>query len=204
MELSVSLSAVRRRAVLAAGLAGLLCAASGVRASQPLVDVSSLGEIELAAQDPAPQQPAAQQADPLKFTHDGNMLLIWQIKPDRAADFELGWKTIKEALAANANPDIKAFGDSFTVSKVNLPAGAPTVMYVFQLMPVSKTYSYNPVTLLFTTLKAPAGDPAATTPPPPPPGTFTDAQAREVFDKINGSWIDPNGISPWPLAKMPW
>jgi hypothetical protein len=194
MELSVSLSALRRRAVLAAGLAGLLCAASGVRASQPMVvDFSGIGVVD----------GQAAQADPLKFTHEGNMLLVWQIKPDRVADFEQGWKTIKQALKDNANPDIKAFGDSFTISKVNVPAGGPN-MYVFQLMPVSNKYSYNPVALLFDTLKAPAADPAAGAAATPPAGTFTDEQAREIFNKINNSWVDANGISPWPLTKMPW
>ena len=34
--------------------------------------------------------------------------------------------------------------------------------------------------------------------------TETDEQAREIFNKINNSWVDANGISPWPLTKMPW
>jgi hypothetical protein len=152
---------------------------------------------------PAGQAPQPAQADPLKFTHTGDMILLWQIKPDRTADFESAWSSIRGALTKNENADIQAFAKSFSISKVQTPAGGPSI-YVFIAQPVSTTYSYNPVTLLFETLKAPGPDPkaAAGTPPPAqPPGTFTYEEAQAIFKKLEGAY---ENITPWPLSKMPW
>ncbi|MEZ5317629.1 MAG: hypothetical protein R2752_09540 [Vicinamibacterales bacterium] len=184
MKLSSSLSALRRQAVLAVGLAALVCAASGVKAQDAA-----------AGQDPAP----AQQQDPLKFSHNGEVMILWAIKPERTADFESVWTTIKGALAQNADANLRALGQSIKISKVDLPAGGPGVLYVFLLSPASTQYSYNPVTLLFETLKAPDADPAATTPAPKPAGTFTYDEAQEVFKKFDGSY---NQINPWPLKGL--
>ena len=164
----------------------------------------SAGAIQNPPPTPQAQQPAQpQQADPLKFTHTGDLILLWQIKPDRTADFESAWSSIRGALAKNPNADLQAFAKSFTISKVNTPQGGPSI-YVFVCQPVSTTVSYNPVTLLFETLKAPAPDPnaAAGTPPPPaPPGTFTYEEAQAIFKKLEGAY---EAITPWPLQKMPW
>jgi len=160
-------------------------------------------ELPLSQQDPAavPQQQTPPQ-DPLKFTHDGPLLIMWQIKADRVADFESAWSSIRGALAKNANPDLQAFAQSFTVSRVMTGPTGP-VIYVFQCNPASKTFSYNPVALLYETLKAPAPDPAAAagTPPPSVPGTFNYEEATAVYKKLEGAY---ENITPWPLQKMPW
>jgi hypothetical protein len=186
MDLSGALPALRRRAFVAAGLAALVCAASSVRAQDPA---------------PAAQAAAPAQEDGLKFNHDGDVLLIWSIKPDRAEGFETAWRTIKAALAANASADIQAFGRSIEINKVATPPGGPSVVFVFRLSPASKTLSYNHVKLLFETLKAPTPDPAAPAGAQPPPGTFTYDQAKELFDKIDNSWTE-QGVVPWPLTKI--
>jgi hypothetical protein len=156
-------------------------------------------------QDPPPagQAQAPAQKDQLKFSHSGDMILLWQIKPDRTADFESAWSEIRGALAKNPNADLQAFAKSFAVHKVQTPPGGPSI-YVFIMQPASSSYSYNPVTLLFETLKAPTADPnaAAGTPPPAqPPGTFTYEQAQVIFKKLEGAY---EAITPWPLQKMPW
>lgn len=184
MDVSGALPALRRRAFVAVGLAALVCAASAVQ-----------------AQDPAPAAAAQAQADPLKFNHDGDMLLIWSIKADRAEGFETAWRTIKAALAANASPDVKAFGETIEISKVGMGAGGPSVVYVFRLSPTSKVHSYNHVTILFTMLKAPDPDPAAPAGAQPPAGTFTYDQAQELFQKIDNSWTE-QGVVPWPLTRV--
>jgi hypothetical protein len=188
-----------RRAGMVLGVMSLALAGSSAQALQ------TPPPTQQGQQQPPPAgQPAQpQQADPLKFTHSGDLILLWQIKPDRTADFESAWQEIRGALAKNPNPDLQAFGKSFTVQKVNTPQGGPSI-YVFVTQPVSTTYSYNPVTLLFETLKAPAPDPnaAAGTPPPaPPPGTFNYEQAQAIFKKLEGAY---EAITPWPLQKMPW
>jgi hypothetical protein len=184
MDVSSALPALRRKAFVAVGLAALVSVATPAM-----------------AQDPAPAAQAAPQQDPLKFTDAGEKLIIYQIKPEREADFEAGWKAIKAALAASPDQAIKAFGDSFTINKVDLGAASPVRIFVFRLSPTSTTYSYNHVPLLFETLKAPAPDPAAPAGAQPPPGTFTYDQAQELYKKIHDAWA-PQGISTWPLIKI--
>jgi hypothetical protein len=180
--------AIVRRPLVAIGLASAL-ASTGVGTES--------GGLR---QDPAPAA-QQQQADPLKFSHDGALLLVWQIKPDRAEGFEQAWMTIRQALAKHQNADIRAFGESWSIHKVEA-ISPQSVIYIFHLNPVSKTYSYNPSPLLFETLKAPTPDPGAATPPANPPGTFSYDEAKAIFDKINGAWIEAGGIVPWPLRKL--
>ena len=169
-----------------------------------VIGVGASLQLRAGPADLVQDKPAAapQQADPLKFSHDGPMLLVWQIKPDRAAGFEQAWLTIKTALAKNEKPEVRTFGESWTISKVDAPGAQGAVIYIFHLNPASKTFSYNPSPLLFEVLKAPTPDPGAATPPPNPPGTFTYDEAKTIFDKINGAWIEAGGIVPWPLQKV--
>jgi len=157
-------------------------------------------ELPMVDQDPAPAQQQQPAQDPLKFAHDGSLLLMWQIKPDRVADFESAWSSIRAALSKNASADLQAFAQSFTVSRVMTGATGPAI-YVFQCNPASKTYSYNPVALLFETLKAPAPDPAVVGAPPAVPGTFTYEEATAIYKKLEGAY---DNITPWPLQKMSW
>lgn len=181
MAFSGVLPTLRRMAGVAVGLAALACAASGVQARQ-------------AAAQAAPQ-------DPLKFNYDGDIILIWSIKPDRADGFELAWKTIKTAMMANEKADVKALAGTLDMQKVSMPADAPVRVFVFRLSPASKAMSYNHVTLLFETLKAPAADPSKPAGSPNPPGTFSYDEAQELFKKIDGAWTEA-GVVPWQLIKV--
>jgi hypothetical protein len=175
------------------------------RALVVLLFASALGVSTGAAhaQDPAAAQPQQQPAqDVFKFSHDGPLLMVWTIKPERAADFEKAWLSIKDALAKSANAEYKALGDGLTVYRVTqqLKPGDPEV-FVFQVNPPSRSLTYNPVTILFTYLKPPdppADAPPGTTPPPPPPGTFTYDEAMVIFKLLEGS---NTGIAFWPMQK---
>ena len=106
-------SALSRRTLFAVGVAALLCAASGIKA-QPL-------------QDPAPAQA---KPDPLKLSGD-HFILLYTIKPDKTADFESVWTTIKEKLAKNEKADLKELAESIKIYKVNaVDAAAPTIIIV--------------------------------------------------------------------------
>ena len=167
-------SALSRRTLFAVGVAALLCAASGIKA-QPL-------------QDPAPAQakPDAK-PDPLKLSGD-HFILLYTIKPDKTADFESVWTTIKEKLAKNEKADLKELAESIKIYKVNavVAAGAPPptqVLYLFELNPPSKTLSYDPVKLIYES------------------GSFPDRpEADALYKKLGESLA--GGINLWPLSKV--
>jgi hypothetical protein len=156
------LSASSRRIILAVGVTALLCAGSNLNAR-------------------------AQGDDQLKFDYDGPMLLLYQIKPDRTADFEALWAGIRAGLAKSTKPEVKAFGETLVPWKVQGVDG----LYMFRLDPPSKTMTYNPVKLLYDNVNA-------TT---PADGLFTRAEADDLYKKFDGSF-QPNGIQPWKLAKV--
>jgi hypothetical protein len=122
-----------RRAVVGAMTAAVLCGASGIRAQ---------------GQAPAAGAPAA--ADQFMFTSEAG-LVIFQVKPAAAADFESAWSEIKTKLTASDKPDWKAMGDSMSIWKVagaGAAADAPAI-YVLQINPAVKTLSYDPGKILF-------------------------------------------------------
>jgi|SwirhirootsSR2_FD_contig_31_3898228_length_705_multi_6_in_0_out_0_1 hypothetical protein len=139
------------------------------------------------AQGSAPAQQAP--ADPLKFSHDGPLLLIYQVKPDRAADFEALWTAIRAGLAKSTKDDVKKFGESLVPYKVST---TPNV-YVFKLDQPSKTFSYNPVAILYD-----ADHMFDAT------GLFTRAEADELYNKkFAGTGGEVyTAIQPWPLVKV--
>jgi hypothetical protein len=154
-----SLLAAGRRAWLVAGLATVVSLASVVRA------------------DRVPGQEAA---DPFKLNADVG-LLVFQIKPDKASDFESAWTTIKDKLSKSDKADWKELGDSVKVFKVsNAAAGQPAV-YVFHLSPPSKTLSYEPVKILYSS------------------GLFERAEADALYKKISDAFA---GLTSWPLTKV--
>ena len=141
------------------------------------------------AQAPAAPAPAAQAAPPTKrvFSGDGAMILNF-IKPDKTADFESVWTTIKEKLAKNEKADLKELAESIKIYKVNAvaAAGAPPptqVLYLFELNPPSKTLSYDPVKLIYES------------------GSFPDRpEADALYKKLGESLA--GGINLWPLSKV--
>src|SRR5690348_16954580 len=112
---SGSLSMSTRRGLLVVMVAAMLCGASGLRSLHAQ-----------AAAAPA-QAPAAD--DSLKFSTDA-AVIIWQVKPGSAADFESAWTTIKTKLSASDKPEWKELGDGlkiFKVSAAGMPADSPVV-----------------------------------------------------------------------------
>jgi hypothetical protein len=150
-------------------MVALLCGASGMRAQQA-----------------APAAPAAQE-DPFKFSSD-NELILFQVKPEKATDFETAWAAIKDKLSKSDKPDWKELGDSIKVYKVAAAATAPAagaaanpIIYVFQLMPPSKTLSYDPGKILYA------------------PGLWERKDADELYNKIKDALA---GLNFLPLSKV--
>lgn len=176
---SGSLSTSTRRALFGLTVAALLCGASGER-SVLAAGQAGGGQAPPAGQAPA-QAPAApaQQEDSLKFKTD-NGLILFQVKPDKTADFESAWTEIKTKLMASDKPDAKELGQSMNIYKSTV-AGA-SVIYVFELNPASKTLSYDPTQILYA-----------------PGGPWDRPAADAVFNKIKNSL---DGINAIPLQKM--
>jgi hypothetical protein len=177
-------SASSRRTIVAGFLAAVLGVAVNVYAQQAPTPAPAPAQPGQPAQAPAApaDQPAAPAApDPFKFTTAAGAI-VWYVKPDKVTDFETAWKTIKGKLATTDKPDLKALGDSLKIYRVTTDAGAQGVMYIFMADPASNTISYSPTPfLLFGS------------------GLFTDAEARPLFDQINGAL---NSFSALPLAKV--
>ena len=154
-------SASSRRTLVALGLAALLCAASGINAH---------------ARQDAPKPP-----DPFKFSNDFT-LLVNSIKSAKAADFESAWSDIKAGLAKSDKPGLKEMAEGLQIYKLGTPTqpGAD-VIYIFHLMPPSKTQSYDPTQILFFS------------------GAFERAQADAIYAKIKDAY---SSITPWPLVKV--
>ncbi len=156
-----SLSASTRRAFVICGLATLLCASSSLRAQQAPAD------------------------DPFKFSSDFGQL-VFQIKPEKAADFESAWTTIKDKLTKSDKAEWKELGDSIKVFKVDAGAPAagappPNAVYIFYFSPPSKTLTYEPVKILYDSK------------------LFERAEADSLYKKISEGFA---GLSKWPMAKV--
>ena len=133
------------------------------------------------AQAAAPQQPAAPaQPDPLKFSST-TAIVMSEIKPERAADFEAVWTEIKAGLAASTKPELQQQATSFKIFKlgVEMPAGSPAI-YVFYIDPVPGA-TFDPVKILYES------------------GAFERAKADELYKKIDGAYAR---ITPWPLVAV--
>lgn len=152
------------------------------------------------AQDPAAQAApqAAPAADPLKFTTN-DAVVIMSVTAGKAADFEMGWKQMTAAIAASDNAELKALGDSMTLSKAAI---AGPDIYVLQIHNASHTLSYSWGKLIYFSgkdqsaeanliLKTPeGGDPVK-----------TRAEADAMFQLINSSVVATQ-VSVLPLTKV--
>lgn len=141
-----------------------------------------------AAAAPAPAPP-----DPFKFTTDA-AVMIYSVKADQTTPFENVWSQIRGRLAASEKPELKALGDSLRVYRVpgTTEQGAS---YFVIADPASKTLSYSPSPFLLFEA-----------------GLFDDAQARTLFEQLNGALngINPVGVNnaappvaPAPAAAAP-
>jgi len=149
-------------------LAALLCAASGIKA-QPLPQA-------------APAAAAPAQADPMKFSDD-HVMVLYQVKPDKTADFEAGISALKDKLS-KAKPELKPVADSVNVFKVQGAASATSVVYLFEVNPVVKGQSYDLVQLIYYSTAFPERP-----------------EADALYKKIGDSLFAP-GVNIWPLKKV--
>jgi hypothetical protein len=146
--------------------------------------VAALAVLPAVAMAQEQQQAApAQEADQLKFTSTSPIILINQVKTEKAADFESAWAAMRAAFAKSDKAEVKAFGDTLNkLYKVDMPAG-PAVIYIFYLDPPSTAFSYNPVKILYETLQ----------------GAMTREEADAIYAKLKDAY---QSINPWPLAKI--
>jgi len=82
--------------------------------------------------------------------HSDARLVIFQVKPDKTADFESAWSDIRGKLVASDKPDLKTQGDSMNLFKVTA-AIAPDqpAIYVLKIEPAAKGVSYDPGKILY-------------------------------------------------------
>lgn len=149
-----------------------------------VVAALSLAPALAMAQD---QQAAAppQEVDALKFATTSPVILINQVKAEKAADFESAWAEMRAAFGKSDKPEVKAFGETLNkLFKVQMPPG-PAVIYIFQLDPPSTAFSYNPVKILYETLQA--------------QGAMTREEADAIYAKLKDAY---QSINPWPLVKI--
>jgi hypothetical protein len=139
------------------------------------------------AQDP-PKPAAAAEADPLKFDYNGPMILIFQVKPDKTADFEAFWPALRAGLNKSPNAELKAFAETLQPFRVQGVAG----LYLFRLDPPSKTFTYNPSKLLYDNINYTK----------PEDGLFTRPEADALFPKLSESLNAATPIQTWKLEKV--
>jgi hypothetical protein len=176
MKLSGSQPAWRRRSFVSLGVAAMVaCAASGLRAQQTTGQTTGQAAGQPQGQAQAPAGP-----DQFKLSSDAAMFLNF-IKPEKAADFEEVWKTIRTKLSASDKPELKAFGDGLKIYKVDTPPVAPQgLVYILFADPNPKT-TFDPGKILYES------------------GLFERADADALYGKLKETY---NNIQPWPLISM--
>jgi len=134
------------------------------------------------AQGAAAGAPAAAPEDPMKFSTD-SALMLYNVKPEKTADFEAMWAAIRAKLAASDKPELKALGDSLRIYK---STGAPNPgqgqTYFFVADPASKTTSYNLIWILYSS------------------GLFPRPEAEGLFNKVGQEGFI--GINAVPITKV--
>jgi hypothetical protein len=182
MNVSGTLSAASRRMLVASGVAVFLSVSVGAssRMAGPEAPKAPTGALKALQQ---------QEEDQLKFTRSGRMMILWQIAPGRDQDFLLAWRTIKDNLTKMGDPAKTAFANGINILRVETPPGGEAI-FLFDLDPVSTAFSYNPVTLLFETLKQDEANPDV---------GLTYDQANEIYQKISDIFVR---ITPWPVSVV--
>jgi hypothetical protein len=129
------------------------------------------------------QQAAAPAADPFTFTSDA-ALVMWQVQPDKALDFEMVWRVIRQRVETAGSPEVKALFASTKMYQPGFTAG-DALTYVFYIDPIVKAGSYSPTFILFESK------------------LFERAEADELFAKMSGTLAPGNAISTMPLNRAP-
>jgi len=129
MYLAGFLSAAGRRIVVTLGFAGMVLAAF----------------LALSA-----REKAAAQGDDFNFSAADAGLIIWHVPADKATAFEEAWSAILTKLKASDKPEHKEIATTLKIYKPTAPAAGQPVSYFFVASPSSKTASYSPVNLVFS------------------------------------------------------
>jgi len=127
----------------------------------------------VSAQDPA-------DADPFAFTTDAAMIM-WQVRPDKVADFELVWRIVRERAEAQGSAEVKALLATTRLYQVEV-AGDEARSFVTHIDPVTSGSSYSPTFLLFES------------------GLFERAEADELYALLTGALAEVSPVSTMPRS----
>lgn len=135
-----------------------------------------------------PSQAAAQdtqdaQVDAFVFTSAAGMVM-WQILPDKAEDFELVWRVIRQRVDVNGGADLRALMQNLRIYRPAITMG-DALTYVFHIDPATPGGSYSPTFLLFESK------------------LFQRAEADELFGRMSAALAPGNSISTMPLNLVP-
>jgi hypothetical protein len=147
-------------------------------AAAALLLLTLMGPATAEAQDAA--DPAA---DPFRFTTDA-ALILWQVQREKAEDFDLVWRVIRQRAEANAGAEVRAIVMSIRIYHPGIAEG-DALTYVFHIDPVVKGGSYSPTFLLFESK------------------LFERAEADELFAKMSDALMAGDAISTMPLNRAP-
>jgi hypothetical protein len=90
----------------------------------------------------------AQQAPNARVFNGGAGLILYTIKADKTADFEMVMNKTKEALSKSDKPGRKEQAAHWTVLKSDTPAQNGNVTYVMLIDPAIKDADYNVINVL--------------------------------------------------------
>jgi hypothetical protein len=171
MQLFGIRSAVSRQMVAALGVAAVI-GTSSLHAQQP--------------QQPAPAAPAAQAPappDPMKFNAGSPAAILYIVKSDKVADFDLFWSTVRSKVNGGTNQELKDQLAGLKIFKIPGDPSKPTdpQNYLFYIDAASAR-SYSPTELLYNS-----------------GGLFERAEADQMFAKLKDALMN---ILAWPLSKV--
>ena len=162
-----STTSARKRTILAAIAVIAICAIHGVTRAQD-------------------------QPDPLKFSTDSPVLIIYQVKADKTAEWLDAWKGILALIDKSPDADVKALGASlgkhYKVDQAPIDMGGNKAnLFVFVVDSPSTKLTYNPRDIIYTHLKAgQEGSPV------------TRAEADPPYTKLAEAYL---GVYVWKLTK---
>jgi hypothetical protein len=156
----------------------------GRRSVVALGVVATLGAASAHAQTPpAAAAPAQAPVDALKFTSE-SVGMLYIVKADKVADFELFWTTVRSKVAASDKADYKAMIDGVKIYKIAVEPqainGVLSVTYLF-IADKAATVTYDPTQLLYSS------------------GIWERAGADELYPKLRDAITT---LQPWPLTKV--
>lgn len=130
---------------------------------------------------PARAQDAAD-ADPFVFT-DEAALILWQVRADKADDFTLVWRIIRERAEAQGDDRVKNVLNTLRLFRATTPPAPDIVMFVSRIEPAAPGLSYSPTSLLFES------------------GMFERPEADELFALLMEALAETTPVSTIPLGS---